>query len=473
MTAHHDLLAKLMHHLGHEPTEGQRQAVEQLAAFALGREPNCCFVLKGYAGTGKTTLISALVKSLPAIHMKSVLLAPTGRAAKVLSAYSARKASTIHKKIYTLKTDSDGVPRTVLRDNTHKNTLFIVDEASMIADTTPGGGIRLWDNNSVLADLISYCYQGDNCRLVFTGDTAQLPPVHTTLSPALDTMHLEKQYYLHTTSIELTDVVRQQTESGILVNATQLRENVSTKDISRLIQELKLETYPDISIIYGTDLEDTLGSAFSKPGMEETLVVCRSNKSANLYNKAIRQKLLWHEEEICAGDFVMVVKNNYYWLKEGSKASFIANGDTVEILSLRNAVSRYGFRFIDASVRLIDYPDMEPFDCKFLLDTLDSESASMSAQQIKNLFHAISEDHADEPRQVMNHEVFTSPWYNALQIKFAYAVTCHKAQGGQWHTVFIDQGYVTPARRDTEYLRWLYTAITRATSRVYLVNFMQ
>ncbi len=440
-----------------------------MSRFLYDSDPRSAFILRGYAGTGKTSLISALISTLPQLRVNSMLLAPTGRAAKVLSGYSHQSAFTIHKKIYMTATDSTGAVRTVRAVNKHSYTLFIVDEASMIGLEPTSSG------QSLLEDLIDYVYDGNHCRLMLIGDTAQLPPVGQSESPALDEKYLAAACGLNVLSTELTEVVRQQNLSGILANATELRGQIG--DIlpgDEAVFPL-FEPTTDVIRLMGEDLIETLFREYDSSQLEDVVVVTRSNKRANLFNQGIRASVLFREEEVNAGDYLMVVKNNYFWLDEESTIGFIANGDIVEVLSVRNVQELYGFRFADATLRFVDYPDEQPRDCKLLLSTLYSESPSLTHDEQQRLFDNVMEDYADLPRKADRlRELRQNPYYNALQIKFSYALTCHKTQGGQWRTVIIDQGFLPPDMVvDREYLRWLYTAFTRATERVYLLNFEQ
>ena len=440
-----------------------------MSRFLYDSNPRSAFILRGYAGTGKTSLISALIATLPQLRVNSMLLAPTGRAAKVLSGYSHQSAFTIHKKIYMTATDSTGAVRTVRAVNKHSYTLFIVDEASMIGLEPTSSG------QSLLEDLIDYVYDGNHCRLMLIGDTAQLPPIGQSESPALDEKYLAAACGLNVLSTELTEVVRQQNLSGILANATELRGQIG--DIlpgDEAVFPL-FEPTTDVIRLMGEDLTETLFREYDSSQLEDVVVVTRSNKRANLFNQGIRASVLFREEEVNAGDYLMVVKNNYFWLDEESTIGFIANGDIVEVLSVRNVQELYGFRFADATLRFVDYPDEQPRDCKLLLSTLYSESPSLTHDEQQRLFNNVMEDYADLPRKADRlRELRQNPYYNALQIKFSYALTCHKTQGGQWRTVIIDQGFLPPDMVvDREYLRWLYTAFTRATERVYLLNFEQ
>lgn len=439
-----------------------------MVRFLYDRDPRSLFLMKGYAGTGKTSLVSALIQTLPRLRVNTVLLAPTGRAAKVISGYSGRAAYTIHKKIYMTATDATGVVRTVRGINKHTYTLFIVDEASMI------GLEPTASRQSLLEDLIEYVYSGNHCRLMLIGDTAQLPPVGQSESPALDERYLAASFSLNIIACELTEVVRQQQLSGILAGATALRDQIASLDEGdeASLPLFDLEGYDDVVRLQGEDLMETLYREYDDFSLEQVVVVCRSNKRANLFNQGVRGSVLFREEEVNAGDYLMVVKNNYYWLDTDSNIGFIANGDIVEVLSVRNVQELYGFRFADATLRFVDYPDEEARDCKLLLSTLYSESPSLTSEEAERLYTTVMEDYADLPNKADRlREMRQNPYYNALQVKFAYALTCHKTQGGQWRTVILDQGYLGERPVDRDYLRWLYTAFTRATDRVYLLNF--
>jgi exodeoxyribonuclease-5 len=448
------------------PTQQQEYVFSELERFLLSQEGDECFVLKGYAGTGKTTIISSLVRVLPHLKMKSVLLAPTGRAAKVISNYSGRKAFTIHKRIYRKKNAVSPDMSFLLSSNLADNTLFIVDEASMISNEPSDFG-----GHSLLKDLISYVYNGKNCKLMLVGDTAQLPPVGSSASPALNTQYLKEYFGLTVFTYELTDVVRQEKASGILKNATAIREFVRNEVDA--YPSLNVKGFRDIYRMTGERLAEGLQYAYDKYGIESSLVICRSNKSANNYNQQIRNRILYREEELTGGDYIMVVRNNYYWLgQEENNTSFIANGDVARIRKVRNNHEMYGFRFADVVLEFVDYPDEEPLHCKVMLDTLYAETPSLSNADSKRFFDAVMEDYAHLPdKRTRMAELKTNPYFNALQIKFAFAVTCHKAQGGQWEAVFVDQGFLTEEMVNTDFLRWLYTATTRATKELFLVNF--
>jgi len=454
------------------PTKQQSDAFQLLADFLSNHQTPMCFVLKGYAGTGKTTIVSALVKALPMLNMRSVLLAPTGRAAKVVSAYAGRPALTIHKKIYRKKVAGTPELSFMLADNLHKNTLFIVDESSMISNESIG-----YDRKSLLNDLILYVEAGLDCRLLFVGDVAQLPPVGLEESPALNASYLKNYFNYEVMDFELTEVVRQAQDSGILWNATSIREQIrlDKSDEQKIsFPKLKIKGYPDVYRMTGERLIEGLHYAYDKYGIENTLVICRSNKNANLYNQHIRNQILYREEELTGGDQVMVVRNNYYWAasEDSSQSSFIANGDMAVVKRVRNVHEQYGFKFADVSLGFIDQEEAEPLSCRVLLDVLYADTPNLPMEDQRRLFEAVMEDYADIPNKKARMEAIkTDAYYNALQIKFSMAVTCHKAQGGQWDAVFIDQGFLTEEMLNTDFLRWLYTACTRATKELFLLNF--
>ncbi len=448
-----------------ETTPGQQQLLTKLSAFITGKNAAHIFVIKGYAGTGKTTIVRALVQSLPALNAKTVLLAPTGRAAKVLSSYTGKPAFTIHKKIYFRKPITDGGFGFILQPNLHTNTVFIVDEASMIS-----GSSSLTGGSSLLDDVISYVFNGTNCKLILIGDTAQLPPVGMDVSPALDIEFLKASYYFQIDWLELTDVVRQTKDSGILTNATDIRNQI--KSAKNTVPHFSVAGFKDIVRLGGDELEDALNDAYNKYGAEDAMVICRSNKRANIFNQQIRARIRWQENELSAGDYLMVVKNNYFWLSPESKAGFIANGDIIKLTSVGTIQEMHGFRFADVRMRMIDYPDEPELETRLLLDTIMSEVPALSQADNKKLYESVQQDYADiADRRLRLKKVKEDAFFNALQVKFAYAITCHKAQGGQWPCVFVEQGYLTDEMVNTEYLRWLYTAVSRATEKLYLVNF--
>jgi exodeoxyribonuclease-5 len=456
-----DLLSKFFPFV---PTTGQALFFQKMNVFLVKKpEEKPVFVLRGYAGTGKTSLVSALVKLLPRMDMRSLLLAPTGRAAKVMSNYSGRGAYTIHKIIYKPKGDPGTMGGGfILQKNYYKDTVFIVDESSMLADDGGMSGNLLWD-------LIQFVFSGKDNRLLFIGDTAQLPPVGSDYSPALDAGYLFRHYRLEADQIELTEVMRQKLESGILFNATALRNQL-------LLQEPKVQlqthAFRDIFKMTSEKLEDGLRYAYDKFGTENTTIVTRSNKSAVQYNLYIRRVIHFYEDEISSGDLLMIVKNNYTYMAESDKVNFLANGDMVEVMKIRNFEEMYGLRFATLELRLLDYPEEPFFEAKVILDTLYSASPSLTREQYRSLYDQVSEDYADVANKTERMEfIRKDPYLNALQVKFAYALTCHKAQGGQWRAVFVDQGYLNEEQLDGDFVRWLYTAVTRATEELFLVNF--
>ena len=450
----------------YKPTFEQENVVKILANFLFCRKMDVLFLLKGYAGTGKTSLIGALVKTMDQLEQKCILMAPTGRAAKVFSHYAGHPAYTIHKKIYRQKSFSNEVDNFSINDNLHQHTLFIVDEASMIANDGLSGS--MFGTGRLLDDLIQYVYSGQGCRLMLIGDTAQLPPVGEEESPALSADAL-KGYGLEVYEGMLTEVVRQLHDSGILWNATELRRYIAEEDYFTL-PPIRVEGFPDIKVVPGNELIETINDCYEQVGMDETIVVCRSNKRANIYNKGIRNTILYREEELESGDLLMVAKNNYFWTEGCKEIDFIANGDIAEVRRVRREREMYGFRFADVTLRFSDYNDME-LEATVLLDTLHTESPALPKEMNDKLFYAVLEDYADITikRERMK-KMKSDPYYNALQVKYAYAVTCHKAQGGQWQRVFLDQGYMIEDMLSPDYFRWLYTAFTRATETLYLVN---
>lgn len=460
-------VSRLKQNFPFEPTPIQSKALQDLAVFISSSAENEVFMLKGFAGTGKTTLIGTLVTSIGAMGYKTVLLAPTGRAAKVMAAYANRPAHTIHKRIYFAQQERQGNLKFKLQKNKFKRTLFLVDEASMIADQQQQS--KLFENGSLLHDLIHYVHAGDDCKLLLVGDTAQLPPVHTELSPALDARVLSMEHGLSPHEIELNEVVRQGKDSGILFNATRIRQQLTTGQTTQF--QFFLAQFPDIVRLQdGYEIQDAIEEAFRTVGREETACIVRSNKRANGYNQQIRTQILGKEPELAAGDLIMVVKNNYHWLTPDSGPGFIANGDIVEVLSVKALKTLYGFSFAEVHIRMLDYPDQEPFDTVFILDTLQSDSHALSFEDNSKLYQAVREDYAHLPQYKQYLKVKENPFFNALQVKYAYAFTCHKAQGGQWKRVLVEQPYL-PDGLDANYFRWLYTAITRATETLFLIGF--
>ena len=458
-------------------TPSQTHALEVLKQFLACQDPQVACIMRGYAGTGKTTLIGMLVKHLRALKRDVVLLAPTGRAAKVFSAHAGEPAYTIHKAIYRQQTFNGEDTNFSLGYNKSQGLLFVVDEASMIA--TSGGGQSIFGTGNLLEDLLQFVFQAENCKLLFVGDTAQLPPVGETQSPALRAETL-KWFGLEVFECTLTDVVRQDSDSGILHNATYLSQLIAQEQFH--MPHIMGSKHGEVRFLPGNELIEALISSYQDFGTDETLVITRSNKRANIYNNGIRTRIFDREENLTRGDWVMVVKNNYYWtvqarrglssqeLRELTLPDFLANGDMMEVVNLHNVHEQYGFQFADATLRLPDYDDAE-IDCRVLLSTLQSESPSLSQEESERLFQAIYDDYWDIPskRERMK-KVREDPYYNALRIKYAYAVTCHKAQGGQWAHVYVDQGYIADEDINLSYLRWLYTAFTRATHTLFLVN---
>jgi exodeoxyribonuclease-5 len=479
----------ILQNFGLKPTTDQEKVIESLCQFILSPDANSIFLLRGFAGTGKTSLVSALVKTMKQLNRECTLMAPTGRAAKVFSLYAEHPAFTIHKRIYRQKSiDKDSI--FTLNYNMRQNLLFICDEASMIAnDEYTSGG--LYGTGRLLDDMVHFVYGGKGCRLIIMGDTAQLPPVGDEESPALQESWLSG-YGLNVVSHTLTEVVRQAENSGILWNATQLRKLMDTESIFDL-PKIRFKGFPDVCNISGNELINTLEQCYYRDGESETIVVTRSNKRAKIYNNGIRAQILWREEFLEGKDMLMIAKNNYYWTEqlalqhlanaqaEGKTPEeaetlpfdFIANGDTAIVRRIRRQREFYGFTFADAELTFPDYDDFT-MEATVLIDTLQTEAPALSKEQQDTLFNNIMEDYKGDPalrsKQERLKALRNDPYYNALQIKYAYAITCHKAQGGQWTNVFVDQGYMTEELLGPEYFRWLYTAITRATTRVFFVN---
>jgi ATP-dependent exoDNAse (exonuclease V) alpha subunit len=449
----------------HEPTAGQLAFFDQMDDFLLDNERiRDCFLLRGYAGTGKTTLISTVIKVAKQFGFKAILMAPTGRAAKVMSSYSKRKALTIHKKIYRQTADTyTGNLQFERQRNLHENALIIVDEASMINNEAEFG------SRGLLYDLVEYVFEGVGNKLMLIGDTAQLPPVGRSLSPALDKNYLENSLAMTVFEQELTEVMRQDQESGILFNATRLRQSLLLPELAITFQT---KGYRDIFKMTGERLEDGLRYAYNKYGRENVIVITRSNKGAVQYNQFVRRQINYAEDELDAGDMLMVVRNNYTILGEESPAGFLANGDFVEVRRIRNHEEMHGFRFATVELQLIDYEDQPSFEAKIFLDTLNSSSPAMTAEDNKKLYESVMQDYVFlKSKKDRTESIRKDPYLNALQVKFAYALTCHKSQGGQWNAVFVDQGYLPDDQINHEFIRWLYTATTRATDEVFLMNF--
>ena len=451
-----------------EPTLKQSIVLQQLADYVFDTNPNSLYVLKGFAGTGKTTIIGAIVTNLWKAKKSAVLMAPTGRAAKVISNYSGKEAFTIHKKIYAARYSNSGKVSFVLAPNKHKKTIFIVDEASMISDIPNQSS--LFGSGSLLDDLMQYVYSGHQCKLLLIGDTAQLPPIKLDLSPALNETALELSYNKDVIRMELDEVVRQEQDSGILFNATLLREALAGSYFDSF--QFKINGFKDIvRLLDGYEIMDAINDAYSCLGNEETAIIVRSNTRANLYNQQIRSRILFNEHELTAGDYLMIVKNNYFWLKPTSEAGFIANGDIIEVLEVFSIKELYDFRFAEVKVRMVDYPKMRPFETVLMLDTISLETPSLPYEEANKLYQEVLKDYEDETSSYKKFKkVKNNKYLNALQVKFSYAITCHKSQGGQWHTVFVEQPYL-PEGVNRDYLRWLYTALTRAKEKLYLIGF--
>lgn len=451
-----------------ELTPGQDLAVDKLIHFILSpyEKNKSCFLLKGYAGTGKTSLVSALIQTLNQFEIKLILMAPTGRAAKVFSSFSGLEAFTIHKTIYRQKTSKDGFGEFVLNQNKFSDAVFFCDEASMVSNDSLEKSI--FGSGRLLNDLVQFVLSGKDCRLVLLGDNAQLPPVGYAQSPALDPEYL-KNFDLLAPFYELTEVVRQASGSGILSNATSVRTLIQQQKAD--IPVFKTDAWNDFGSVKGEELIESIDKSYSTYGIDQTMIVCRSNKRANNFNKGIREKILFREEEISSGDLLMVVKNNYYWTFAAGMEGFIANGDIVKLIRIKKFEERYGFRFVHASVELTDYENLR-LDVILILDAIWAETPALSGDENKKLFYSVLEDYSHlKSRKEQYAHVKEDPYFNAIQVKFAYAVTCHKAQGGQWQHVYVDQGYFTRDMLTIEYLRWLYTALTRASQKIFLVNF--
>ncbi|MGB0260219.1 MAG: ATP-dependent DNA helicase [Flavobacteriaceae bacterium] len=461
------LLQQIFKQFPYSPTTSQQSSIQLFSSYLTAKNSKAVFLLKGYAGTGKTILIATWMKSLKPMGFRIVLMAPTGRAAKVMSNYASSKAYTIHKRIYFAQQNKQGAIKFKLQKNKHRKTIFIVDEASMIADNQQYA--KLFENGSLLNDLIEYVSSGDDCKLVLVGDTAQLPPVKQELSPALDKTFLETSFQLDVHESELNEVVRQSSNSGILTNATALRKIIQSGVGSSFSFEVK-QTDDVVRMLDGYEIQGALEDAYREVGRTETTIIVRSNKRANLYNRQIRTQIMGLENALAVGDLVMVVKNNYFWLPTNSSAGFIANGDVLEVLRISAFKELYGFQFAEVQVRLVDYDDQPPFDTVLILDTLDSETHALTAEQSNSLYTQVRQDYGHLPQYKQYTEVKKNPFFNALQVKFAYAVTCHKAQGGQWKRVFVEQPYL-PEGPSIAYYRWLYTAITRASDKLYLIGF--
>jgi len=451
------------------PTADQIEAIRRFSVFVEQGSSYSVFLLKGYAGTGKTTLIASWLKPLQRLGYKVVLMAPTGRAAKVMSSYAKAKANTIHKRIYFAQQNKQGGIQFTLQKNKFRKTVFIVDEASMIGDEQFSA--QLFQNGSLLQDLISYVQQGDRCKLVFVGDTAQLPPVKQEMSPALNQNYLSLHYSAEVSQVELSEVLRQDALSGILYNATNLR-NLMHDNIEDHFQFMTRNKVDITHLQDGYDVQGALEDGYRDVGRTETTIIVRSNKRANQYNRQIRTQIMGLENDLAVGDLLLVVKNNYFWLTPESQAGFIANGDVIEILRILSFQELYGFRFAKVHVQLVDYPDQDPFDTVLIIDALDAEGHALTYEQSNQLYTKVRQDYLHLPKYKQYPEVKKNPFFNALQVKFAYALTCHKAQGGQWKRVFIEKPYL-PEGPTVDYYRWLYTAITRSSEHLFLIGFTE
>ena len=463
-----NLLSIIKKNLHNQLNKKQVLALEKIISFVEDKISDEIFILKGYAGTGKTYIISNIVKNLWKINKRVVLLAPTGRSAKVLSSYCKKEAYTIHKEIFYTKNNFSGNPEFTLKINKHKNTIFIVDEASMIS-TNRGEGVGLF-SQSLLDNIIKYVYSGFKCKLLIIGDVAQLPPVKSNISYALDDSYLEKEYNKSINSVELTDVVRQEKESGILSYATSIRnkiENYLFEDIS-----FNSEIFSDVVRVEdGEQLMNLIQDSYNNYGIEETAIIVRSNKRANLYNRSIRDKILNNENIISVGDLLMVVKNNYFWLNNKKDLGFIANGDIIKIEEIHNIKNIYGFKFAEVKISMVDYPNISPLETVLILDSLFINTPAMDFNTMNNLYQEILKDFMNVKTKYKRHMgVKNNKFFNALQVKFAYSFTCHKSQGGQWSSIFLEFPFL-PNGMDEDFFRWLYTAITRAKSKLHLIGF--
>ena len=465
-----ELIYRIRERFGFEPTAEQERTLEVFAQFMTDRAEHVVMILRGSAGTGKTTLAGAIVRALGALNQKMILLAPTGRAAKVFSLYAGHTAYTIHRRIYRQKSAGD-LSAFSLNDNLNKDTLFIIDEASMIANDALAVGADTrssFGSGCLLDDLMQFVYNGQNCRMLLIGDKAQLPPVGEEESPALSASRF-RGYGMKVYESDLNEVLRQSEDSGILWNATMIRQ-LSLEGDAVSLPQIRLKGFADIQVVPGDELIEALANSYSRVGMDETMVITRSNKRANIYNQGIRNMVLDREDELCRGDLLMIVKNNYFWAESVKEISFIANGDRAVLQRVRRVHELYGFRFAEATLLFPDYDDYE-LTAIVILDSLTSETPSLTREQQEQLYKAVLEDYSDIPRQGDRiKKLKTDRYYNALQVKFAYAVTCHKAQGGQWAHVYLDQGYMTDEMLTPDYIHWLYTAFTRATEKLFLVN---
>jgi hypothetical protein len=490
-----ELKHQILLHFGFTPTLEQGQALTTLSRFLTDRDPRSVMIFRGSAGTGKTTIAGAVVRTMLDLKMRVVLLAPTGRAAKVFSVNSGHVAYTIHRCIYREQAYKGVFGTFNLGNNLYQHTLFMVDEASMVYRTSEQTESQTFEDGfgsgSLLDDLIHYIYSGQHDRLILIGDQAQLPPIGEDEAPALCTSVIQS-YGLKVFQCDLEEVLRQKKGSGILCNASNIRDKIlSFKGTSiygaLIVPKIHFDGFADVVRLSGEDFIEQLSDSYSEVGMDETIVITRSNKRANIYNQGIRNQVLGMEDELCGGDRIMIVRNNYYWMaqnrekdsalidqphhqEQDNRLNFIANGDHAEVERAYRAREFYGFHFTDVDLRFQDYDDQE-LSATVIMDSLRTEAPSLSREQTNQLFDRIMEDYADIPRKVDKiNQLRGDIYFNALQIKFAYAVTCHKAQGGQWNHVYLDQGYITDEMLSPSYLHWLYTAITRATGKLYLIN---
>ena len=452
----------------YSPTNSQIKAIELFVDFLISKNIDEIFILKGYAGTGKSSLIGYLVSNISKLSYKTVLLAPTGRAAKVFSNYSNKKAKTIHKQIYFSKTEASGKIKFNLKLNKYKKALFIIDESSMISGDSKDS--NLFQNNSLLDDLIKYVYSGENCKLIFVGDPAQLPPINLKKNPALDKNYLFEKFDKKIIEFELKDVVRQEKNSSTLINATKIRDTIFSKNFIQF-KFSKIDNTKFIRLKDSNDIFDSIDNLFNSSSKSDSVVIVRSNKRANQYNSQIRSKILFLESELNVGEEFMVVKNNYYWLTDESIPGFIANGDLIRVVKIISYHEIYNFNFIKVIVELVDYPDENSFETILLINTLNSESPSLTSEESKKLYNEVQKDYfninSKYKRFILTKK---NQFFNALQIKYSYAITCHKSQGGQWENVFVEYPYL-PDGPNKDFFRWLYTAITRAKKRVFLIGF--
>lgn len=461
----------LLQHFPHETTHDQFTAISHLSAFETSTKTNPLYLLKGYAGTGKTSLLGAYVDTLIETGRDFVLLAPTGRAAKVLANYTNHISFTIHRYVYQLITNKDGSGKLLLAHNPHKNTVFIIDEASMIGDNNQNND-SVFGYRNLLDDLLQFVYSREGNKVLLVGDTAQLPPVGLSISPALDLDYLKNAYAIVSHEFEMKQVMRQSLDSGILATATDMREKIRLDDCKPpfFIPEVFKK---DINVVRsGNEFEELLQSTFQDKEVQDGILICRTNKRANLFNRQVRNQILQRESEMEGGDMLMVVKNNYFWLDKQFSTGFVANGDMIRVNRTSSIEEMYGYRFANAEIEFVDYPEEKQYQVKILLNSLDAEGPSISEKEEKDLFEKVEQDYLTIPeRRKRLEKMRKNPWLNALRVKFAYAMTCHKTQGGQWPVVIIDQGFITDEMLNIEFLRWLYTALTRATRQVFLVNF--